>query len=159
MTAPHTITTYRDGEEHGDELYVDPIIESLSYTSMYNTYDTLDPNWHEESEFRQSTFRGQSYNIDVHGMSNSHGYDINIGTAGQDYNLQAIEDYCTDNNLLLDINGIFTGGGRTITKAMVDNGATAIQIEMSMNMRESDTVCLDLQNIIDLFIQSNLDES
>lgn len=122
---------------------------------MYNTYDTLDPNWHEESEFRQSLFIGQTYNIDVHGMSNSHGVHINIGTAGEDYDLDSIQEYCTNNGLLLDINGIFTGGGRTITQAMVDSGVKAIQIEMSLEMRQSPDVSDHLQSVIDLFIESN----
>lgn len=122
---------------------------------MCNDYDTLDPNWHEESEFRQSLFIGQDYNIDVHGMSNSHGFDINIGTAGENYDMESVEQYCISNGLSLDINGLFTGGGRTITKAMVDTGVKAIQIEMSLEMRQSPDVSDHLQSVIDLFIESN----
>lgn len=130
-------------------------MDSLSYDAVWNTYDTLDPNWHYESEFRQSVMRGQEYNFDVHGMSNSHGVHINIGTAGQDYDLDSIQEYCTNNGLLLDINGIFTGGGRTITKALADMGAKAIQIEMSLAFRQSVGVSQHLDNIISLFIESN----
>ncbi|MDQ6985466.1 MAG: hypothetical protein Q9M91_06975 [Candidatus Dojkabacteria bacterium] len=151
ITAPHTIKTLRlknfIPQIHKNEVGLFEIGKELSKEKgikfIPNKRSIIDPNYHRISRYRTKINIGQEYNFDLHGMTDDHGCDLEIGTAGVVYNLEEINVFLDYNSISYKINEHFVAGERTITH-MMNNGLEikGVQIELSKEFR------LDFQNRI-----------
>ena len=185
FTSPHTINTYRRIEkngqiqnvEHTKELYVREILDRIKAKGLmvnYNLTDKIDPNYEPDSQFRRQVFQGQKYNLDIHGMKdrsaseialitdlqnreiNDSSYDIIIGTAVREYDLNEVQAYLESLGLKVGINKIFTGKTRSLTKYLQEeHGVKAIQIELSNDARQRADIDQILVRSGELFVTNN----
>ena len=185
FTSPHTINTYRRIEkngqiqnvEHTKELYVREILDRIKAKGLmvnYNLTDKIDPNYEPDSQFRRQVFQGQKYNLDIHGMKdrsaseialitdlqnreiNDSSYDIIIGTAVREYDLNEVQAYLESLGLKVGINKIFTGKTRSLTKYLQkEHGVKAIQIELSNDTRQRADIDQILIRLGELFVANN----
>lgn len=90
VSAPHACMHERDGTLKMEEEFTGAIARYLSLsTSCYSIYTVYqageDPNWHSDSDYKRAIARlhdvvGLQYVIDLHGMLNSHGMGVAVGT-------------------------------------------------------------------------------
>ena len=90
VSAPHACMHNRDGLMKLEEEFTGAIARYLSQsTSCYSIYCVYraveDPNWHTDSEYKRAITQlhkevGFKFVIDLHGMLNSHGMGVALGT-------------------------------------------------------------------------------
>ena len=90
VSAPHACMHNRDGLMKLEEEFTGAIARYLSMStscySIYGVYQAVeDPNWHTDSEYKRAITQlhkevGFKFVIDLHGMLNSHGMGVALGT-------------------------------------------------------------------------------
>ena len=89
LSAPHSARTIRSGEVRIRENYVGSFVHSLSKLckvfAIYTTNIILDPNRYDSSKYKKKIKKlidesNIKFVIDIHGSSNTHKFDIDIGT-------------------------------------------------------------------------------
>jgi len=82
--------------------------------------------------------------------------DIAIGTAGKSYNLNRVKNYLEKNSLRVDINGLFEGQSRSISKFLsTKHSVKALQIEISLQTRQRPDIDQILIQTAKIFVEDN----
>jgi len=148
FTAPHTKPTFRDGiykaRDHGvGVLAVESAKAAKANALVPLTGGDLDGNWHGDSKFRKLLFAllpEFSVVFDVHGMSDAHGFDLVVGTAGSAplWLCDSVVSLCEVSGFSVDLRhgGVLGAGENTLTCALLEAGFVALQLEISPKWRD-----------------------
>ncbi len=157
ITAPHSVTQVRAGREKPAEFWTGAIAETLGITLKASVLTALSPRVEVENAassdpFLQTlivTLRARAIRLvfDVHGLSGTHGLDINVGSAGfREPNL--VDDLAKDLTACFSVAlGKPYNGGGSITSLInrsTDIDAGAIQLELGPRLRSDTTNSSDL---------------
>lgn len=172
ISAPHGSAHTRNGKFKPEEEFTTAIARYLARetnsSAIFATHMNLsDPNWDIENHYKSALLdlkarRGISFVIDLHGMTNRHGFGIALGTINgrscPDHENALVQTFLNDGftqtappDQPSDLFGTntpwptfvlnhprFTGGvkGHTITRFAVDSlKVPAVQIEMASKVR------------------------
>lgn len=149
FTAPHNKAVLRDGAYKKRDNNVGVIALEAAKIAGANALLPLTPgdddgNWHDDSRFRSALrvlVPRRSVVIDVHGMSDEHGFDVVIGTCGglvPAWLVSLAERVFTERGFVLDVRGTgdLSAGPNTVTAAMLADGHAAVQIEVARRWRD-----------------------
>jgi hypothetical protein len=148
LTAPHNKAVYREGEYKRRDNNVGVIALEAAKIAGVSALLPLTPgdsdgNWHEGSRFRRTLtalLSPDSTVIDVHGMSNEHGVDVVIGTAGGRSPLwlsSVVSKAFSENGFSVEVRdfGPLSASEQTLTWALSESGYSAIQLEIANKWR------------------------
>ena len=151
FTAPHGKAHWRAGQKKISDLNTSLLALEAARACGGRAVIVLDPadedaNWDDESRFKAIVAtllsRRPGFVLDVHGMSDKHGLDLVIGTAG-DRAPHALVDFAAATaeraGLAIETRheGSLAAGGRTLTRYVLDViGQPALQFEWAWHMRD-----------------------
>jgi hypothetical protein len=148
LTAPHAKATIRDGEYKRRDNNVGVLAVVAARLAgvcalVPTTPGDQDGNWSPDSKFRNllSSVAKDASVIDVHGMTDAHGLDLVIGTAGggaPEWLVALAYAAATDAGWRVDVRhqGPLSASGMTITALANDELAGGIQLEIARRWRD-----------------------
>ena len=147
LTAPHNKAVLRDGSYKRRDNNVGVLAIEASRIAGVSALVPVTPgdddgNWSATSRFRQFLLRvaSDACVLDVHGMSDVHGFDLVVGTAGgasPDWLVEILVREAALRGLRIDVRhtGTLAGGSRTITALANTTFAGGVQLEFSPEWR------------------------
>lgn len=150
LSAPHSVNQERNGKVKKADIYTGAIVKYLTeMTGCYGIYKIKtkgDPNYYKNNQYKRMVkdiIKKDSikYFIDIHGLSNKWGVDIDIGTDNGETIDKSIEckikNKFIGNNLRVIENYPYDGGGNTVTKYVSQVcKIPSIQLEISYKYRQ-----------------------
>lgn len=152
IVAPHAVWHHRGGVPKQPDLYTGGIAEAVgerlgaSVLTVTGEVSDWQDRWEQRSDAFSQVLRSlpaDSVVIDLHGMSDQHGVDVALGTAGRAHApgvaavvsaFQANEDGRT-----VDVDGVFAAkSAYTDTSFLASRGVTCVQVELSRSLRDGD---------------------
>lgn len=148
VVAPHSVWHYRAGEPKKPDLMTGGMAEALadslgaSVLTVAGEVSDWGDNWStRDDEFTRilNSLPSDSLVIDIHGMSDSCGVDVAVGTAGQTSDrVRQLSSELLNNThgYNVDVDGIFTGSASyTDTSYLSSRGIDCVQVELSRSLR------------------------
>jgi hypothetical protein len=148
FTAPHTKATFRDEEYKRRDNNVGVIALEAAKLACANAFlpltpGDLDGNWDPASRFRRSLLAllpSGSVVFDVHGMSDTHGPDVVLGTAnGQspEWLVSCMGSSLVNAGFSVETRhtGPLSAGESTLTWVLAEAGFESLQLEVARRCR------------------------
>lgn len=165
LTAPHTKATLRDGVYKARDNNVGVIAMeagrlSNSAVLLPTTPGDTDGNWQDGSRFRALLTQviGDRVLIDVHGMSDKHGVDLVIGTAGGTspaWLIEAAHAAALRAGFTVEVRhtGPLSAGTVTLTALANRSYNGGVQVEIARRLRNPKTDPLSFSQVIDVIAE------
>lgn len=148
LSAPHNKASFRSGGYKPRDHNVGVIAAEAARLSgtcalLPVTPGDDDGNWCDDSRYRRTLFAvldNDAAVIDVHGMTDAHGFDVIVGTSGgttPTWLSDIVAGVLSEGETSFDVRakGALSAGGRTITAACNAAGFAAVQIEIARRFR------------------------
>lgn len=146
--APHTKASFRDGEYKPRDNNVGVIAVEASKLACANAFIPLTPgdtdgNWGPGSRFRRALLallEPGTMVLDIHGMTDHHGPDVVLGTAGGRSPLwltDCFSDSLTSAGFTVEVRhtGQLSAGENTLTWSLAELGYHTLQVEVARRCR------------------------
>lgn len=173
FSAPHAVRQVRNGNVKLADSFTGGITEYLC--KRYNSFGIIrtcnlndDPNYMTDDismNYKRALEEliernGILFLIDVHGCSNSHGFDVIVGTNnGLNINFDSIiskiDEISKEGHLNIQIDGIFSASNVNTISSYIHarTGIDCMQFEMSKRVRTSEEDFNSFISFLDKFIQ------